>query len=68
MNYEAFLLDRQLPWVAKTLPQDSADTSNTGSNRKEGAWYGFFVGEVAVSRGLSLVGLSVFSCCSPCSC
>jgi len=28
--------------VEKTFPQASADTSNTGSNRKEGALYGFF--------------------------
>jgi hypothetical protein len=61
MNYETFLLDRQLPWVAKTLPQDSADTSNTGSNRKEGALYCFLMGEGVASRGLSLVELSVFS-------
>jgi len=28
--------------VLATLPQASAATSNTGSNRKEGALYGFF--------------------------
>src|ERR1019366_2340255 len=58
-GYEAFLLLRQLPWVPKTLPHASADTSNTGSNRKEGALYGFFVGEAASSRGLPLPEFSV---------
>jgi hypothetical protein len=32
----------QLPCVLKTLPQASAETSNTGSNRNEGGLYGFF--------------------------
>jgi hypothetical protein len=41
-NYEAFRLNLQPPWVGEILPHASAATSNTGSNRKEGAWYGFF--------------------------
>jgi hypothetical protein len=45
--------------VLKTFPHDSADTSKTGSNRKDGALYGFLAA-VDVSRALSLVVLSVF--------
>ena len=53
-SYEAFLFAVQLPSVDCTLPQDSADISNTDSNRKEGAVYGFFAGTGTVSRVLSL--------------
>lgn len=45
--------------MLKTFPHDSADTSKTGSNRKDGALYGFLAA-VDVSRALSLVVLSVF--------
>jgi hypothetical protein len=45
--------------VLKTFPHDSADTSKTGSNRKDGALYGFLAA-VDVSRALSLLVLSVF--------
>jgi hypothetical protein len=45
--------------VLKTFPHDSADTSKTGSKRKDGALYGFLAA-AAVSRALSLVVLSVF--------
>lgn len=55
----------QLAWVAKTLPHASADTSNTGSNRKEGALYGFFAVEATASRALSVLALSVFKCAPP---
>jgi len=41
-SYEAFRLNLQPPWVGAILPHASAATSNTGSNRKEGALYGFF--------------------------
>jgi hypothetical protein len=58
-TYDAFLLKRQPCWVLKTLPHASAATSKIGSNRKEGALYGFFV-EAAASRALSLVDLSMF--------
>ena len=53
-SYEAFLLAAQPPCVDCTLPQDSADVSNTDSNRKEGAVYGFFSGEGVELRVLSL--------------
>jgi hypothetical protein len=43
--------------LPNVLPHDRAETSNTGSNRKEGAVYGFFAGEAAESRGLSFVEL-----------
>jgi hypothetical protein len=49
--------------VWKTFPQAKAATSNTGSNLKEGALYGFFV-EAAASRALSLVELSMLKCCA----
>ena len=38
----------------------SAETSKAGSNRKEGALYGFFF-EPVVSRALSLVELFIFT-------
>jgi hypothetical protein len=43
-----------------TLPQASAEISKTDSYRKEGAVYGFFAGEEAVSRVLSLFDWSMF--------
>jgi hypothetical protein len=64
-GYEAFLLLMQLLWLENTLPHCSADTSKTGSNRKEGALYGFFPVEAAASRAFSLVDLSMFKCCAP---
>jgi hypothetical protein len=36
------VLKWQSLWVLETLPQASAETSNTGSNRNEGGLYGFF--------------------------
>lgn len=36
------MLTLQLPWVVETLPHDSAETSNTDSNRTDGVLYGFF--------------------------
>ena len=47
----------QLPSLANVLPQARAETSNTGSNRKEGAVYGFLAGEAVESRVLSFVEL-----------
>ena len=64
-GYEVFLLPRQPAWESKTLPHASADTSNTGSNRNDGALYGFFCGGAAASRVLSLDDLSMFKCCAP---
>jgi hypothetical protein len=64
-GYEAFLLLMQLLWLENTLPHCSADTSKTGSNRNEGALYGFFPVEAAASRALSLVDLLMFKCCAP---
>jgi hypothetical protein len=45
--------------VENTLPQARAEISNTGSNRNEGAVYGFFAGEGDGSCLLSLVDLSM---------
>jgi hypothetical protein len=59
-SYEAFLMPTQLRSVDCILPQASAEISNTDSNRKEGVVYGFFGGEEAVLRVLSLVDWSMF--------
>jgi hypothetical protein len=56
----------QLPSVGDILPHDSAETSNTDSNRKEGALYGFFGVESATSRVLSPLKFSLFKWCAPC--
>jgi len=47
----------QVPSLANVLPHARAETSNTGSNRKEGAVYGFLAGEADESSVLSFVDL-----------
>ena len=54
------MLTLQLPWVVETLPQDSAETSNTDSNLTDGVLYGFFP---AAGVGVfSFELLSLFNC------
>ncbi len=60
-SYETFL-ELQLPSLAEILPHESADTSNTDSNLKEGALYSFFAIEAAASPALSPLALLVFKC------
>jgi hypothetical protein len=47
------------------LPHDSADTSNTDSNLKEGALYGFFAAASANSRVLPSLALLLLNFCAP---
>jgi hypothetical protein len=65
-SYETFLVSTwQLPSVSFILPHESADTSNTDSNLKEGALYGFFAVGSATSRALPSLALLLFNCCAP---
>ena len=56
-SYEALVLTRQLLSDAEILPQESAVTTKTFSNRKDGRSYGFFA-EAPVSDSLCVLGLS----------
>lgn len=59
------MFEAQAPPSVAILPHESADTSNTDSNRNEGVLYGFFAAGAAGSSILSLPALSFFKCCTP---
>lgn len=52
--------------MEEILPHASADTSNTDSNRNEGALYSFFCFEAATPLASGLLGLSFSNCYAPC--
>jgi len=59
MSYEAFRLTEHPLCVVCTLPHASAEITNTDSDRKVGAVYGFFASDGTISPVSPLVALSM---------